>query len=126
MTDKTWPDDAREKWRAKVGVNEYGHGRALYVSAQRPDGVRLAVTGLVWTPVERFSVYPPTLQETYEEERDRVGDVTNFLQAVVDAAWEAGIKPVQAKAGDGEIGAVRAHLEDMRTLVFDGPEGKKP
>lgn len=124
MTEKTWPDDAREKWRAKVGSNDFGHGRALFVSAQRPDGVRLAVTGLTWTPVERFSAYPPTLAETYEEERDNLGDVTNFLQVIVDAAWEAGIKPVQAKAGDGEIGAVRAHLDDMRSLVFRNEAAK--
>ena len=47
----------------------------------------------------------------------RSADVTSFLQAMVDAAWEVGIRPRSDRNRDAEIEAVRYHLEDMRTLA---------
>lgn len=43
-----------------------------------------------------------------------------FLQALADAAWEAGIYPRQIKDKQDELTAVKYHLEDMRKIVFSG------
>ena len=40
---------------------------------------------------------------------------TDFIQSFVDAAWDAGIRPVQTKKPTGEQ---EKHLEDMRTIAF--------
>lgn len=39
-------------------------------------------------------------------------------QRLMDSLYECGIRPSSQKTTDGELVAVRLHLEDMRTLVF--------
>lgn len=41
----------------------------------------------------------------------------NFMQAIMDAAWEAGMRPRGFKDHANELTAVRYHLEDMRSLA---------
>lgn len=36
----------------------------------------------------------------------------------MDALWSAGIRPSNGEGNVGQIGAMKAHLEDMRALVF--------
>lgn len=43
-------------------------------------------------------------------------------QALMGSLWDAGIRPAQAKAGDGQA----KHLEDMRALVFAKLGVEKP
>lgn len=45
-------------------------------------------------------------------------DGTTFLQAILDHAWEEGLRPAGFYDGPKELAAVRAHLADMRALVF--------
>lgn len=37
-------------------------------------------------------------------------------QYLANALWEAGIRPVQSNGSSGELGAVKEHLQDARTL----------
>lgn len=60
----------------------------------------------------------PFLSETHEQVDDGLGDVTGFLQAALDAAWERGMRPTGFKDFSNELSAVRYHLEDMRKLAF--------
>jgi hypothetical protein len=60
----------------------------------------------------------PTISGTYE-----ANDVADFLQAMVDCAYGLGITPTKQKDLEGELAAVRAHLEDMRSLVLRMPIG---
>jgi len=39
-------------------------------------------------------------------------------QQLSDALWEAGIRPSNGEGSTGQLAAVTAHLNDMRTLVF--------
>lgn len=59
----------------------------------------------------------PTLAENREETEDGLGDVTGFLQAALDAAWEQGLRPTTYADHTNELKAVRYHLEDMRLLA---------
>jgi hypothetical protein len=43
-------------------------------------------------------------------------------QRLMDELWRAGVRPVEGAGSVGQLGAVQAHLEDMRRLVFDGPQ----
>lgn len=50
------------------------------------------------------------------------GGGRNFLQAALDAAWQAGLRPSRGLEEVGELKATRSHLEDMRRLVFEQPQ----
>jgi hypothetical protein len=52
---------------------------------------------------------------------------SDFLQAIMDAGWEQGIRPRKFKDHTNELTAVRYHLEDMRALAFETakPQEKK-
>lgn len=50
------------------------------------------------------------------------GEGRAMLQAIVDAAWESGVRPRQLALERRESAAQRYHLEDLRALVF----GAKP
>ena len=43
---------------------------------------------------------------------------SQFVQGVLDAAWEAGFRPTGFKDIQNETVAIKCHLEDMRRLVF--------
>jgi hypothetical protein len=48
-------------------------------------------------------------------------------QQLMNALWECGIRPAQAAGSAGQLEAQRAHLEDLRRLVFDkAPVREKP
>ena len=40
-------------------------------------------------------------------------------QALMDSLWQAGIRPIEAKAGVGAFDAQARHLADMRAIAFD-------
>ncbi len=65
--------------------------------------------GVPIEPIEALGTARPLF---YEGE-----DLRDVLQAVVDAAWDEGIRPKQAtdRATRGDI---ERHLEDMRTIVL--------
>jgi hypothetical protein len=41
-------------------------------------------------------------------------------QELMESLWNAGIRPSQAAGSVGQLGAVEAHLRDMRHLAFKG------
>ena len=45
-------------------------------------------------------------------------EVKAFFQAFLDRAWQLGLRPAHYETESNEMKATKAHLEDMRTLVF--------
>jgi len=43
-----------------------------------------------------------------------------FLQSLAQALVRIGFKPDELKVAEGEMSAIKYHLEDMRSLVFKG------
>jgi hypothetical protein len=86
------------------------------------------VTAITTSEVKENEPRPgPLLTEGHENVADGLGGVTNFLQAALDCAWNAGMRPTGYKPekNESEIAAVRYHLEDMRTLAIQrAPEWK--
>ena len=62
------------------------------------------------TEEEKYSDHPPVL--TIQS-----GEAQNLM----DELWRAGIRPTEGAGSVGQLSAVQAHLEDMRTLVFRTP-----
>lgn len=65
-------------------------------------------------PVGEIGTVGPRIEPTFEF-ADRMGD--DFLQAIVDAAAELGVKPKTADYQQGKIEALQANLEDLRALL---------
>ena len=63
------------------------------------------------TQVEGFLT--PTVAGDTEPSKAR-----NMLQALLDEAWNQGMRPIGYKEIKNDLEAVKYHLEDMRTLVF--------
>ena len=38
---------------------------------------------------------------------------------LIDALWDAGVRPSNGEGSAGQLGATERHLEDMRKLVFE-------
>jgi hypothetical protein len=69
---------------------------------------------------------PMVLKTLTEEDQCRELPPTMRLspddaQQFMDELWRTGIRPTEGAGSVGQIGAVKAHLEDMRTLVFKKP-----
>lgn len=124
----------RENWKASIENDGFGRARYLHVSvrildtsAGTMDRQYVVVAPPTLVKVERGTFQPPMLIETHESRQDGIGDVTGFVQAIIDAAWDAGMRPSQYRDATQELGAVRYHLEDMRALAFKPvqPQTKK-
>jgi hypothetical protein len=76
--------------------------RFTVVDAQPPLD---RIARITWEPVQRHAFVEPTLRP------EDVADSRQFLQAIVDAAQEFGIRATQAKSSDD-------HLADMRRIAF--------
>lgn len=86
------------------------------------EGVRgqtLRVVGLTTEVLEEGApLAEPVLRQSRYDTEDSLGDVTGFLQAALDCAWEHGLRPRGFDDHTNELRATRTHLEDMRALVF--------
>lgn len=69
------------------------------------DGTKVA--RLTFEPLEQGMFCEPTAHLS--------GDTA---QQLMDELWRAGIRPTEGAGSAGSLAATKAHLEDMRTLVF--------
>ena len=56
--------------------------------------------------------------DTFSSDTSSLISNEQFIQGVLDAAWEAGFRPIGFKDIQRETGALQNHLDDMRRLVF--------
>ena len=68
-----------------------------------------AFQGITTKTVEEGAFIPPMMM---------LSDID--ATTLMDALWSAGVRPSNGEGNVGQIGAIKAHLEDMRTLVFKG------
>lgn len=78
--------------------------------------------------VERVAVAEPLTMKTLTEEEELHAEISPTMivspedaQQFMDELWRVGIRPTEGAGSVGQLGAVKAHLEDMRTLVFKTP-----
>lgn len=74
-------------------------------------------------PDGRFG-YAETMTVRVMEEKERGLRIPPFMeipaqaaQALCDGLWAAGIRPTNGAGSVGQLGAVQAHLADMRNIV---------
>lgn len=106
------------EWKFYIDHKDWGDVRDLYIiKIHQGDGgpQRYIAKPLELQLVPAGQIVDePTMREFGSEGS---GDVTGYLQAAMDAAWEAGLRPKGLEDQRNELKAVRYHLEDMRTLA---------
>ncbi len=107
-------------WTFHVDYQPWSDARRLFIARRGawPERGRQVIEPLVARTVEDGLPYDiPTLAEVRTDVEDGIGDVENFLQAALEAAWALGMRPQGFKDRSDELTAVRYHLEDMRALA---------
>lgn len=98
--------------KASIRFDPTFAGMSIYLYEDRPEG--------------RFVVKPTELEvEAVDYNREveptfRFSEHSGyeFLNSLVNALVQCGFKPDEIKAHDKQVEAIKAHLEDMRRLVF--------
>lgn len=112
------------RWKFFIESRPWDQSQFLFAIVEDLDRKRGIVRVLFEALEPRQYVGEPTLKESAEEHADGLGDVTGFLQAALDCAWEQGMRPKAYADHTNELAAVRYHLEDMRGLARVPPRSK--
>ena len=97
-------------------------GPGVMISAQR-WGSHLEV---LFYQVEGTKMYQATPLQFHSMEEGAAFEATTTLtpimaQQLMDELYRAGVRPTEAADNTGELKGTKAHLADMRRLVFDAP-----
>ena len=85
-------------------------GYEFSIGMKNQDGSKSIMEPVVFRDMEPGElVKAPTVNMTKED-----------AQELMDAMWNAGVRPSNGEGNVGQIGAMREHLEDMRRIVFKG------
>lgn len=91
----------------------------ILIEHQAPGGAVSFVTNMTLTAHEAAIDQSEAAFALFRDGRARGG--RDFLQAALDAAWQAGLRPSAGVEEKGALKATEKHLEDMRRLVFEQP-----
>jgi hypothetical protein len=100
-------------WRARLEYQIHSDGYALFMARRDLDGATV-VPAITLTRVQRGPMFelPPAVPIMTSDE-----GLDSFLQVLMDAAWERGIRPKNYEGTASQIGAMKDHLNDMRAIV---------
>lgn len=90
---------------------EYGGYELVVLNSTSERAVSL-VHPLTLTEVPLYGQVPPGERSIVRPEQ-----AEELLQAMMDAAWQIGLRPTGVADPTNELTAVRYHLEDMRQLA---------
>ncbi len=100
-------------WKAYLEDQPWMGRRCLHLARTEPAGTRGLVQALTLGNVRPGELAP----ESAGVLGDMSEETDDFLRAIIDAAWEHGIRPTGFQDHTNELTAVRFHLEDMRLLA---------
>jgi len=102
------------RWRAHVVAPWHWDGYDFYLARDELMGTVKWMTGFTWTEMPEGSVLSDEMRVLHGSQ---VCETQHMLQAIVGAAWQAGIRPAQLTEEVSEVTAMRYHLEDLRRLA---------
>ncbi len=112
MSRNGWrPGDVGPLQIRLMQMDPYSFGSSLHVFRQGRDGkIEVAQPG----EVVRIDT-----NEMLPAEPLLTGLVREDLQMLLDNLYDMGLRPTHEMNTDGRISHIQAHLEDMRTIVFN-------
>jgi hypothetical protein len=108
-------------WRVYI-EGRPSEGKRLFLSLAGKHGDHAFIQMSLHAVPEGVAYETPTLSESREEQEDGMGDVTGFLQAVLEAAWQGGLRPRGFKDTTDQVAALQDHLKDMRRIALKNYE----
>lgn len=91
----------------QVRQSFHNFGIDITIGAKSIDGKMAVAAPIEMKEIAPGGVAPATISMPTESARE-----------LMDAMWNAGVRPSNGEGNIGQIGAMREHLEDMRRLVF--------
>lgn len=89
--------------------SNYGMSIDFQLHDHRPGGRVAVCEPVTLTILDKGVIEPrPTFSLTPSE-----------AQELIDRLWDCGLRPSEGSGSAGAMAAVQAHLQDMRTLVFN-------
>lgn len=92
-------------------IGDFRKRREVGIFIRHGNGNESVAAPLVFTDCTNMLVDKPT-----------VADGVQFLQAMMDHAWEIGLRPAGFADVPLQTRALMDHLHDMRALVFNRPQ----
>ncbi len=118
MSGQKAPSVPRGRWRCYVHRDWATDNNLLYVYISEPHSpVIHMATGITFRESDQ-SILGKDMEPLITVTRAEQQDNCDFLRAVFDACWQAGMRPEKFEDNSSEIASIRYHLEDMRKLVF--------
>ena len=105
----------KEGWNVILRYDDAFAGVNLWLVKQCRDGSKVVVNPI---DITQTSTLEPTMIPPEPTIRFHGHEAQQFLQGLSDGLVEAGFTPDAIKASDKQVEAIKAHLEDMRGLVF--------
>ena len=102
-------------WRVHIEDQPWRLSSRIRTTRDRQDGGYDVVLPLTLQTVEAGLVGPENDGLLGEVRRP---EAEAFLQSIMNAAWEIGIRPTEFTDHTNELTATRYHLEDMRSLAL--------
>lgn len=119
MMDAKYIASRDHGWRAMARYSLTNDGWDLHAAYKEHDGMRV-VLPLTFSEVGPVGIVgdQPMLGFTSSSWECRPEcDAHGFLQAMMEIAWDLGMRPSKLDQHNSELTAVRYHLEDMRALA---------
>lgn len=101
-----------ERWKVYVDTKTWNRNTKIFVTADGHDGRRILITRAIMREID----YGQSADELCFIDAD-TPEATGLLQAFIDAAWAAGLRPEGYEEPQNELKATKAHLNDMRRIV---------
>lgn len=96
--------------------SDFGRNYRLAILAEHQDGSCAVAQPLQFVRYDAGMVPEFTIDQSMVPGYD----ARAVLQAFLDHAWEIGMRPAGFADTTEQVGAIKAHLADMRALVFTG------
>jgi len=104
-------------WNIIIRQDEVSPFLHMWFIKQNQDGSRVTVNPLDMTMTTDLTVGERLPEPTLKF--DGYTEIHQFLSGLAGAIIQAGYRPDELKAKEGEMEATKAHLEDMRRIVFE-------
>lgn len=108
--------DNGRPWRCWIGQTWGGAGRRLFI--MRDDFTRRGPSGCVTVEVATGFTFNEHEEGDVFDPMDGIANADQLIQVILDKAWEAGFRPSGFSDVKNETTAIKAHLQDMRSLAF--------
>lgn len=99
-------------------LKDWSHGHRLFICQDIPGQRHPSGVGNVVNVANGFTWEEHCEGDAFNPGYDGIAKADDLVQAILDAAWEAGFRPSGFSDIKNETAALREHLSDLRKIAF--------